>query len=524
MKEKLVEEWLIRARERGGIDQAYGQWLISQGHQILWLGHSRTEFGKDIISVDPEGRFHAYQIKAEDIDLKELRNINHQLTELVEIPIVHPRVPHGSSHLAHLVTSGLFKEEATLRIRAMNEGWAVKGRPTIEIVSRNDLIPCFVGMSDAFWPEKPADIRDFFSFYLAEGRGDFDPKKFSAVLRGLLPISDEAPRRKAQRLAAIGLLGNYLLNPFEREGDHWSLFRGWTMVAAHQAWFASRSELPESDWKPSFNLAKEAAKERLVALSAECLKPKAFIPHDTEFDDYTRTRNLILAGVLAAIDLIHLEQRIDGEDGAKQRLEMLLKNGRLLAWGEGAVPHLIAIQWYEEKREMLVDALPGLKSVISTICERNHTRSEDECFPPPLVSPDEVLASLFKDEPPKTPNRRCPGTWSLEALIDFLARRNHRDFLTGVWPEISRLDMMSFQPQPAIDGLLWESPEGHEAVRKTEMTQSWRVLVEAAREDRSELLSKILRDDRDFALMFLLAYPHRLSRALIGFLDQRNKQ
>src|SRR5262245_9461234 len=139
MKQKLVEEWLIRARERGGIDQAFAQWLISQGHQILWLGHSRTEFGKDIISEDPAGRFHAFQTKDEDIDLNELRRINAQVTELVEVPIVHPRVRSGSSHIAHLVTSGLFKEEATARIRAMNEGWASRGLPIVDIVSRNDL-------------------------------------------------------------------------------------------------------------------------------------------------------------------------------------------------------------------------------------------------------------------------------------------------------------------------------------------------------------------------------------------------
>lgn len=520
MKEKLVEEWLIRARERGGIDQAYGQWLISQGHQILWFGHSRTEFGKDITTADPEGRFHAYQIKDEDIDLKELRNIHDQIKELVEIPIVHPRVPPGSPHLAHLVTSGLFNEVATLRIRAMNEGWTAKDQPTVEIVGRNDLIPLFVVMSDAFWPEKPADIRDFFSFYLAEGRGDFDPKKFSGVLRGLLPLGEESVRRKAQRLAAVGLLANYLLNPFEREGDHWSLFRGWTMVAANQAWFANKVELPESDWRPSFNLAKEAAKERLVALSTECLTPKAFAPQETEFDDYTRTRNLILASVLAATDLLGLGARIEDKEEAKRRLEMLLADGRLFAWGESAVPHLLAIQWYAEKQAMPLDALPSLKSVISTICERNHIRSEDECFPPPMVSPDEVLADLFSTDAPKEPNRRCPGTWSLEALIDFLARRNHRDFLTGVWREISHLDLVSFQPRSAIDGLLWQSSEGHEAVRKPAMEQSWSVLVEGAREDRSEALPEILREDREFALMFLLAYPHRLSRGLIGFLDQ----
>ena len=292
------------------------------------------------------------------------------------------------------------------------------------------------------------------------------------------------------------------------------------MVAAHQAWFANRCELSQSDWKPSFNLAKEAAKGQLVALSLECLKPKGFEPPDREFDDYTRARNLVLAGVLAITDLVHSDRKIDDAGRITQRLEMLLKNERVFAWGESAVPALIAIQWYAEKDAMSADAIPALKAVILAICERNQIHSEDERFPPPQVSPDEVLAKLFQEELPKTPNRRSPDTWSLEALIDFFARRNHRDFLAGIWREVSRLDMISFEPQPVVDGLLWQASEGHEAVRKLEMEQSWKVLVEAARENRSRALPEILQEDRDFALMFFLAYPHRLSRGLLGLLDQ----
>jgi len=519
MKEKLVEEWLIRARERGGIDHAFGQWLISQGHEILWLGHSRTEFGKDIISISPDGRFHAYQMKDEEIDLKELRSIRDQINELIEVPPVHPRIPHGSSHLAHLVTSALFKEEATLQIRALNEGWAARGKPILEIIGRDGLIPRFVGMSDAFWPEQPSDIRDFFSFYLAEGRGDFDPEKFSAVLHGLLSLSNEPPRRKAQRLAAVGLLGNYLLNPFEREGDHWSLFRGWTMVAAHQAWFAEREFLPDKDWKPSFKLAKDAARESLIALSTECLAPNGFMPQDNEMDDYTRARNLVLAGALSAVGLIAPEKRTEVREQMQHKIEMLLLKDRLFAWGESAVPHLLAIQWYAEREGLRVSALAGIESVISTLCERNHIRSEDEYFPPPLVSADDALSQLFTSDLTTNVNRRVPGTWSLETLVEFFARRQLRIPLERAWRNLSRLDMVSFQPEPATDGLLWKSPRGHEAIRKPEMTQSWKVLTEKANEDRSKRLPNVLRKDLEFALMFLLTYPHRMSAGIVHLLD-----
>jgi hypothetical protein len=79
--------------------------------------------------------------------------------------------------------------------------------------------------------------------------------------------------------------------------------------------------------------------------------------------------------------------------------------------------------------------------------------------------------------------------------------------------------VVSFQPEPAIDGLLWKSPQGHEAVRKPEITQSWELLENKAAENRTEILPQVLRRDLDFALMFLLVYPHRLSPGLVRLLD-----
>jgi hypothetical protein len=519
VKEKLVEEWLIRARERGGIDLALAQWLISQGHEILWRGHSRTEFGKDIVSVAPDGEFHAFQTKDEDIDLTELRRIRDQIKELVEVPPVHPRIPHGSVHSPHLVTSGLIKEEVSLQIRAMNERWAKRGWPTLEIVGREGLIPRFVSMSDAFWPERPTDIRDFFTFYLKDGRGDFDPKKFSAVLKGLLPLLDEPTKRKAQRLASVGLLGNYLLHPFERERDHWSLFRGWTMIAAHQAWFAEKTGLPSRQWMPSFSLAKLAAQECLIELCSECLASKGFLPPEIEFDDYTRARNLVLASALAVTELNGEPVKVVGIESAQERVESLLSKKRFFSWGESAVPHLVAIQWYCEKRNLQIDAFPELESVIAEVCERNHPRAEDVVFAPPVLSADDVMADLFGSDPTQPPNRRAPGTWTLQALMEFFARRNRREFLDKWWRKISRLDLLSFQPESTADVLIWECREGHESVRKPEMKQSWSALRNEAMTDRSETLPRILQTDSNFGLMFLLTYPHRLSPALINTLD-----
>jgi len=199
---------------------------------------------------------------------------------------------------------------------------------------------------------------------------------------------------------------------------------------------------------------------------------------------------------------------------------MLIEQNRLFAWGESAVPHILAIQWFWENQEPPLSVISLIEEVITALCERNHVDSDDIPFPPPRVSPDEVLAELFSSKRTTEENRRSADPWSLEALVHFVARRNGRPFLSNHWRGISKLDMASFEPSPKVDGLLWDAPKGHEADRKPEAEQSWSKLREAAEEDRAEALPDVLRENPEFALMYFLVYPHRISLALVGFLDK----
>jgi hypothetical protein len=334
MHAKLVEEWLISAGERGGIDQAFAQLLTSQGHEVLWLGHSRIEFGKDIVTVDPEGQFHAYQIKDEDLTLAELRKHDAQIVELVTVPILHPRVPWGSAHNPHLITSGLAKEEVNLRILAQNQGWKAKGFRELDIVDRSSLVPRFVNMADSFWPDRPKSIRDFFSFYLAEGKGDFDPQRFATLLSELLPTQSVSKSRSERVASALCIIGNYMLTAFERERDHWSLFRGWVIIAAYIAWHAQARSLADKHWRGAFSLAKQAALGQLKGILIESVGEDALSPNGFEMDDYTRCRNTVVAGAISAWSLV-ADTTIDGDLDVKPLLALLVRQNRLRVWGGG---------------------------------------------------------------------------------------------------------------------------------------------------------------------------------------------
>jgi hypothetical protein len=161
-----------------------------------------------------------------------------------------------------------------------------------------------------------------------------------------------------------------------------------------------------------------------------------------------------------------------------------------------------------------------IEHVILELCQRNHVNAEDIPFPPPRVSADEVLSELFVNKRITQENRKSADSWALETLIHFIARRNGRPFLSALWREISKLDMASFEPLRTVDLLLWDAPEGHEANRKPKKEQSWIKLQKEANEDQKEAFPVIFRNQPEFALMYFLVYPHRISPALVIFLDK----
>lgn len=93
MIERLIENWLTNANERG-FEIPFCQLLMSEGHRIIHLNrHSPTELGKDIISIDASGNLCAYQLKGGDINMRTWRtHVLPEIVELIETQVEHPSV------------------------------------------------------------------------------------------------------------------------------------------------------------------------------------------------------------------------------------------------------------------------------------------------------------------------------------------------------------------------------------------------------------------------------------------------
>ncbi len=523
-KEKLIEDWLIKAGERGGIDIAFGQYLISQGHEILWLGHSPNEYGKDISSIAPDGTFHAYQIKDEDLSLKEFRKISGQVNELVEIPIRHPRIPPGSKHTPHLITSGKIKDTVLQQISALNPKWRRQRKGGLQIVDRFGLIKRFTEMSVGFWPDRPEDIRKLLSFYLADGLGNFDPKSFAEFIDGRLqPESrNETKNKSLQRISAAGIFTSIALSSFEKTLDHWSLFQGWVIAAASCMRQSKKLKLKEKDWHGTFSLSLERAKHHLIALAQEGVDETAMRPAGFELEEYTGLRNLKVCSCIAAVSLIGEADQIGGQSVVDDLITRAADNNSLKYLCEAQTSQIALLAWGAKSSSAQCASVNLLKQVTAAIAEHNHVGSEMALIPDPYISEDDVLHKLLTGDA-NTP-RIAQSSWTLECLVLMLANRGERDFLNQIWSNISQTSLSRFEPDDHLDILCWNCSRGVETDERLRENESFSGLVNSAYSPKYKSPECLAEAGLTFSVMFTLAFPHRFNWQNVKHIDLRSRQ
>ena len=524
MQERLVEDWLTKINERG-FEVPFCQSLLGDGHEILFAGHSPIENGKDVISRKNGRELHAYQLKSGDVDLMQFEKHYPQITALVEAEISHPNVTLGSIHSPHFVTTGEISQPVLKRVEDLNKSWKRRGFEPLEMINGRMLQARFLEMSQDFWPANPPEVRAFLGMYLASGKSDLDRPGLAKFLFQLFsPSNPKEPKTNSVRMiAAANLFASYVLREFYANADHWSVFSAWTIVAAHIAWFAENRKLSERDWHGSFQLAVEAAEAALKSLNAEVLKPTSLSPNGYDLDEYVRARNTVAGSAVAIWNLL-MKKRGQNLDDRRpvDRVLKLVADGRLLLWGESAVPHFLSIVWFLESftASPLSDVL--LLTLLRLIAARNG--EESTCaLADPYVMADEALEEHFTKQfsaDAVEPSQKAPASYALEVTAILAAKRLFRQHLAAAWSSVTRVNLASFHPTRTEDFLLWQCKEGEEKHLWAGRTQSWAALKAQAALDETRSLPSVFQKHPEFALMFFLVYSHRIGTPLVKFLDQ----
>jgi len=519
---RVVENWLDSAGERAGYEIPFCQALFAQGHKILFRStHGQLEQGKDVITVDQKGEYHAYQLKAGDLTLAGWRDIRGEVEELVGLPLQHPDIPDGAPFRAYLVVSGVLRDPARKTIKDWKEEWVRQGRRPLELLDRHGLMRLLLDTHGDTLITAPADFERFLRLYLTDKKDVLDRREFATFVESSLPLDSELKRTDLRRaLASTAALASYVLHGYAREQNHHPVVEGWLIVAAYLMAMVERYPLYFQACRASIDLCLAAWEAAAESLAREALDSPRWIEGDF-IPDYSARgwRTTMLLAHLCSFALYRraTHRPLDDEAAILDRLLHELKNAWF--WGESAGPHwysILLFLWLHGQEEQSCQWSGGLAR---TIAQVNGTRSGGLGIPDVYVQPESLLKMIHLGETPFAPRETFRGrSFLLPILVEFLARRGRKRLLTLLWHDLCEVDRAEFVLDRKLDFYRWQAKTGSLDTRRWRHPERWTDLVTKANEPVAQDLL-LTREFVPLLMPFFLVYPHRFTSRMARLIE-----
>ena len=115
-------------------------------------------------------------------------------------------------------------------------------------------------------------------------------------------------------------------------------------------------------------------------------------------------------------------------------------------------------------------------------------------------------------------------SYALEGLVHLFVRRNWKQTMKFLWPGVTRLNWVSFEPENPWDFYRWRTQEGTNKIVVPKRTQEWEALKALAFESNGTNIPPSIKDYPILLLLFLCVYPHRINAEILRWLDTQMKQ
>jgi hypothetical protein len=263
-----------------------------------------------------------------------------------------------------------------------------------------------------------------------------------------------------------------------------------------------------------------AAESALVSIAEDCKERSNLVQGFPLVDSHVyRARVTTLIGLFCALDLslrIRRKPRIYS-DFVKSFLDERLKES--LCWEESAIPFFFLGMLFAEQNcnSPLAEGLAI--QMVRDLSGANGESGEGRGAPNPYNSPEESLRVLYGLDP-LNDETFVRLTYSIALLIDFLARRWRRRALASLWFGITRISLVDYVPATAAEWFRWKSSDGFLNSRLAGDPQSWEILRTTATNLLLETLPTTLVQRPEFALWYLILYPHRFTSATAKLIDR----
>lgn len=350
MLERLVDSWLDSASERS-YQAPLCQMLAGEGHRIIHsTRHGPLEFGKDVITVAPDGVPCAFQLKGNPggrMTHKELRSFKGQLFELVSQPIVHPGVKSTKRHRCYLVTNGQVDEEVHRSLDDINRELERNGfgKNRIQLWSRGHLFDLAVKLGVNLWPSEIEDLDAMLSLLAHRGDDIFPAKKFHHLLAKVMQVSDGScvvgSEDLKRRVTSAALLTSIVLRNASLKENHYAIVMAWTMFISYAVAAAERHK--KSFYRicrSSVDIAKTAIYDALLSICND-LQENRYMMSNRAFEIAPVYKaRLTLVRALMSIYWLWSEKNIWSCPGHKDFLRDWMPSdfSEFNLWGQGVVP------------------------------------------------------------------------------------------------------------------------------------------------------------------------------------------
>jgi hypothetical protein len=488
------------------------------------------ELGKDVVSVDPDDRPCAFQLKGHPggrLTLNELRDITPQLHHLTDLAMPYPDLS-GSPHRSFLVTNGLVEEEAIHAINAMNEAYERDGLPNrrIEVIQRGDLLAMAKRLGHSLWPTEIPQVHLLLQMLVEDGRNMFPLERGNSMLVQMLGLSSgRRPKWSAaevrRRITSAALLTSLSLKNFEASDNHVAKIAAWVQFAVSAIGATERFGLNfQRNAEAAVVIAETAIRDALMDLANEAAERRVFVEGDVVADSpFYRARYTLVLGLVSLLWL-WLEESgwPDGMD--REDVERFLDEGEdeLYLWGEAAIPQLLAYYWYTRRRkadasvDRLLMALVASTSV-SSDPDREGLASPYWDFE--AVARHQLSPILGVAQDPMARESTGFSSFFVESLLHQMVRTNWKEACRQLWPDVSRSHFVEFRPRYRWQYCLLHSEEGEYRQTLPPSRKTWTELVEEASSIRDEFSPGPLQNRPVLHALYVLLFPYRGAAGVI---------
>lgn len=526
MLRRLLENWLDSASERS-YQSAFCQILSAKGHTILHsTRHSSLEFGKDVITLNPEGTPCVYQLKGNPgsrLSLNQFQKIQNQLVQLVSQPIIYPGIPIQPFN-TYLVTNGIVEEEVQKALDELNRGFIASqtiGRP-VEIISRGQILSWANELGLSLWPSELDDVNRLLQIIVTDGEKLYPTDMLHKLLIHIFLFENSSTENISanevkRRITSASLLTAVSLRNFHLKENHFAVATAWIIYSAYAI---AACEKYKKSYKrnaaDSVEIACETVFNSLSQLCSELMERKHFVEGDPLVDAFTYKGRFTLLVALMAIYWFWSEEKgwIENSQHKEFIANFIPKApNKLYLWGEGAFPQLLAYYWYlrandaSTKPDIILASL--LKEVVSI-----GTDEKSNGLPGPYYGFEDVIRHKLwqflrlKEDPFMGDSFRFTSFYSL-SILHLIVRTNLKQTCKSIWPDFSRLNFNHFMPLNPWMFCLKESPEGIEMTIQPKLTKDWDELVVEARDVSGYGIPDAMKSNKFLLMLFIVLFPHR---------------